>query len=952
MTRPTLQKQRELLLVPEQILQGVPPFSILEVDRSEHLPKFKMIELTDETASISFGLWDASAMERLRKLTREGFVFEIDQLKKQHQKSKSGISSERFLEKAVPRYLQNNSEALLYGLGGQAIYHRVKDPRTRNYLIAKSNIGDIRPKLSFELYRTGPQQLAIRTTVHIGEELHDLNAFQTYDFLLLKENTYYLLDNEAQQTLDWLRSGIVEQWQHNDAQFIERIVKKIESRYELKKDGIFAQSEIRSTPINSLYLSELSDTMLMLTPRWNYEGILVDIPFQPLHHTVRQGTNYVIARDEAAEQHFIDHLRSLHPNFAKQNNFHYLSFADAKKKQWFLKTYQQLLADNVDIIGMELLRHFRYSPHVPDTVFTMIEENDKRIKATMTLHFGKEKVKLSEVQKMLLAEQNTILLKDNTIAVFPDEWMREYARILKHSRLKNEELIVSRFLAFGLQESKVRNELLLAVPAGWQQKWLQWQQQDAPVYPLPTTLEATLRPYQQKGFEWLSLLAEVGAGACLADDMGLGKTLQTIAFICRTVERYAEARILITCPMTLMFNWQHELQKFAPSLKVLSYNGTQRDLSRFLTEGAQVLIASYGTMRSDVEQLSAIEWDLIIADESQNVKNAYAYTTKALLQLRADMRIALTGTPVMNNTTELYAQIDFLVPGLLGSLEFFKKEYAQPIDKYANEQKIQQLQQIVAPFLLKRNKQQVAADLPAKTESIIWCQMEERQQILYDAIKAQVGESIFLDIRNKGLGGNKLNILQAILKLRQVCAAPQLLEEYSEETGSVKLEVLLGQFEELKDKKILVFSQFKGMLDLIAAACRAKGLAFFHFDGDTPLARRKEMVESFQTPGDRTNIFLISLKAGNAGLNLTEAEYVFLIDPWWNQAVQQQAIDRTHRIGQTKNIFAYQMLCRNTIEEKMVHLQKKKANISNELVQAEENFVKNLTEDDVKYLFS
>ncbi|RYY51989.1 MAG: DEAD/DEAH box helicase, partial [Chitinophagaceae bacterium] len=470
-------------------------------------------------------------------------------------------------------------------------------------------------------------------------------------------------------------------------------------------------------------------------------------------------------------------------------------------------------------------------------------------------------------------------------------------------------------------------------------------------YPLPATLNAELRHYQQKGFEWISLLAEIGAGACLADDMGLGKTLQTIAYLCRAIEQNPDAHILISCPMTLVFNWQNELRKFAPQLSAKIHNGAQRNLGEYFSGGYNILIVSYGSLRNDIEQLTAIKWDVVVADESQNIKNTQALTTKALLQLEADMRIALTGTPIMNNTADIYSQMEFLVPGLLGSLEFFKKEYAQPIDKDANEYKMQQLQQIVGPFLLKRDKKQVAVDLPEKTESILWCQMNERQQILYEAVKTQVGESIFLDISNQGLGGSKLNILQAILKLRQICAAPQLLEEYKAENASVKLELLLEQMEKLKDKKMLVFSQFKGMLHLIAQACRNQGHAYYHFDGDTPLAQRKEMVEQFQAPENKTNIFLISLKAGNAGLNLTAAEYVFLVDPWWNQAVQQQAIDRTHRIGQTKNIFAYQMLCKDTIEEKMVLLQQKKANISEGLVHAEENFVKNLSEADVQYLF-
>ena len=911
-----------------------------------------MSDLTDAAIEKHFKHWTDISKENLLALSKEGFAFGKNQLKKQYQKNKSGISLDRFMEKAAPRHLQNSVDALLISLSDASIYHRIKNQQTGNYLIAKAKINPAKLKPIFEVKRQADQSLDIAIYLQVNENIVALNSFQIFNFLLLKENQYYLLDFNTQQTIEWLQSGVVAQYKNNDALFIERIIKKLESNFSVKKEGIFTQNLIETTPANCLFLSELSDTMLMLTPRWDYEGILVDIPFQALHDTVRQGVNYSIKRDEAAETGFINYLKTLHPAFEKQNNFHYLSFADAKKKQWFLKTYHRLLEDDVAIIGMEMLKHFRYSPHAPETFFEVIESSEKRLTAKMEIAFGKEKVKLTEVQKLLLSGQNTILLKDDSIGVFTDEWMEQYARILKHAKVRNGEISVSKWLAMGLKAGAVKDTLLPVINREWQAKWLQWQSEEQPIYPLPASLQAELRNYQYKGFEWISLLAEIGAGACLADDMGLGKTLQTIAYLCRAVEQNPDAHILISCPMTLVFNWQNELQKFAPQLSAMIHNGAQRNLGEYFAGGHNILIVSYGTLRNDIEQLTAIKWDVVVADESQNVKNTQALTTKALLQLEAEMRIALTGTPVMNNTADIYSQMEFLVPGLLGSLEFFKKEYAQPIDKDANEYKMQQLQQIVGPFLLKRDKKLVAADLPEKTESILWCQMNERQQILYEAVKAQVGESIFLDISNQGLNGSKLNILQAILKLRQICAAPQLLEEYKEESASVKLELLLEQMEKLKDKKMLVFSQFKGMLQLIAQACRSQGLAYYHFDGDTPLAQRKEMVEQFQEPENKTNIFLISLKAGNAGLNLTAAEYVFLVDPWWNQAVQQQAIDRTHRIGQTKNIFAYQMLCKDTIEEKMVVLQQKKANISDGLVHAEENFVKNLSEADVQYLFS
>lgn len=947
-----IKAQIELLLNPEALGTEQKPFAVLAVDKSTKFPSFKMSELTDKAIETHFKDWDWIVTEKLRQLSTEGFAFGISQLKKQHQKNKSGVSQERFLEKAAPRHLQTCVEELIHALPSASIYHRVKNPKTGNYLIAKATIHTTKLKPVFEVIRKADNSLDVQIQLQVGEQLIPYEVFTAFSFLLLKDNQYFLIDNNSRQTIDWLQEGIISQYQNNDALFVERIIKKLEAHYMVKKEGIFTQNLIESAPANCLFLSELSDTMLMLTPRWDYEGILVDIPFQALHDTVRQGVNYSIKRDEAAETGFINYLKTLHPAFEKQNNFHYLSFADAKKKQWFLKTYHRLLEDDVAIIGMEMLKHFRYSPHAPETNFEVIESSEKRLTANMEIAFGNEKVKLTEVQKLLLSGQNTILLKDDSIGVFPDEWMEQYARILKHAKVRNGEISVSKWLAMGLKAGTVKDSLLPVISREWQAKWMQWQSEEQTIYPLPTSLKADLRNYQYKGFEWISLLAEIGAGACLADDMGLGKTLQTIAYLCRAVEQNPDAHILISCPMTLVFNWQNEIRKFAPQLSATIYNGAQRNLGEYFAGGHNILIVSYGTLRNDIEQLTAIKWDVVVADESQNVKNTQALTTKALLQLEAEMRIALTGTPIMNNTADIYSQMEFLVPGLLGSLEFFKKEYAQPIDKDANEYKMQQLQQIVGPFLLKRDKKQVAADLPEKTESILWCQMNERQQILYEAVKAQVGESIFLDISNQGLGGSKLNILQAILKLRQICAAPQLLEEYKEESASVKLELLLEQMEKLKDKKMLVFSQFKGMLHLIAQACRNHGLAYYHFDGDTPLAQRKEMVEQFQDPQNATNIFLISLKAGNAGLNLTAAEYVFLVDPWWNQAVQQQAIDRTHRIGQTKNIFAYQMLCKDTIEEKMVLLQQKKANISDGLVHAEENFVKNLSEADVQYLFS
>src|SRR6185437_684824 len=299
----------------------------------------------------------------------------------------------------------------------------------------------------------------------------------------------------------------------------------------------------------------------------------------------------------------------------------------------------------------------------------------------------------------------------------------------------------------------------------------------------------------------------------------------------------------------------------------------------------------------------------------------------------------------MNNTFDLYSQLNFIVPGMFGSREFFKRAYADPIDRDQDPVKIKLLQKLTAPFILRRTKEQVAPELPEKTELVLWCDMGTQQREQYDDVLGQIRSSIFLDIARDGFERSKLSIIQGIMKLRQVCNSPSLLpnEDFFCD-DSVKTEVLIDELlNNLKGHKVLVFSQFSKMLDLLAKQLEKACLDFFHFDGQTPPKQRMEMVNSFQQEGNTTNIFLISLMAGNTGLNLTAADYVILFDPWWNTAVQQQAVDRTHRIGQTKKVFAYKMICRDTIEEKILDLQAKKKHLSDSLIGGEDGFVKNLS---------
>jgi len=368
---------------------------------------------------------------------------------------------------------------------------------------------------------------------------------------------------------------------------------------------------------------------------------------------------------------------------------------------------------------------------------------------------------------------------------------------------------------------------------------------------------------------------------------------------------------------------------------------------------ADIVITSYGILRSDIEQLLQYKFGYIILDESQAIKNHLSQTAKAVQIIQCRNRLILSGTPVQNNTFDLYAQFNFINPGLLGNIEFFKTEFANPIDRDNNKEKSEELRKLVYPFMLRRTKEQVAKDLPAKTETILWCQMENKQRTIYNSFKDEYRKNIMQKIEEEGFAKAGIYILSGLTKLRQICDSPAILNEPETFPNvSIKIDELMREIgENASNHKALVFSQFTSMLQLIANELDKNGISYYYLDGSTKAADRKKAVEDFQT-NDSVRIFLISLKAGGVGLNLTAADYVYMVDPWWNPAAEQQAIDRTHRIGQQKSVFAYKLICKDSIEEKILQLQQKKKILSADLISDENGFVKKLTKDDVAYLFS
>lgn len=942
-----------LLLAPHRLLENNILVQTLLIRKGDASLQYDVGDMGGSLGNL-FPEWPREMLKLFREFGREALDEAKREIKQRHTKQKGGIQYDQFFRQAMLRHYHQLLEKAKPFTGVAKWYHTKQLNGNRHYSTAPCRFSTYRPRLQFEVKKDETGALQLLHQVELNGSVYPLTDFLRTHYLLESGNEYFLLSYRDYQTLEWLAAENPVQYAFRPEELASQVLARLEQDYTVNRNHLFGQQEVAVKPVNRVFFSELNNTFLMLTPQWLYDGFVIEGPWQEQVDIVQNGVAYAIRRDKTHEKEFLELLESLHPNFSKQiNGYYYLSFADAQKKQWFLKAYHQLLTSNIELLGMDMLKHFRYSTHQVETLVKVTQEEETRVTLKMEIRFGKEKVELVSLQKMLLAGQRAVMLKDGSLGVLGEEWLRQYAPLVKHGKVQGDQLTVSKWMALGETEAGAAASPIPSMKKEWWQRWQQWQQSDDVVYTVPAQVQAQLRPYQQKGYEWMRLLAEAGAGGCLADDMGLGKTLQAICFLASRVEQFPQGRHIIVCPSSLIYNWQQELEKFAPGIRTLVYHGANRKSAQVDDPAVQVLITSYGTLRADSGTIQAFAYDTAIVDESHNIKNPSAQITQAVSALQVTVCVALSGTPVVNNTFDLYAQLNVVLPGMFGSREFFKREYADAIDRFGDEDKIRALRQLTAPFILRRTKEQVATELPEKTESVLWCEMGGLQRELYEQIRDQIKSSLFLDIKQQGLAKSKLAVIQGILKLRQVCNSPLLLPE-DERTGadSVKTDVLMDELKQiLPAHKALVFSQFSSMLDLLAEECKRQGIKYYHFDGQTPPAKRAEMVNAFQEEGNDTHLFLISLKAGNAGLTLTAADYVFLFDPWWNTAVQQQAIDRTHRIGQTRNVFAYKMICKDTIEEKIVRLQEKKKQLAEDLVGADEGFVKMLSEEDIAYLF-
>ncbi|MBD0332624.1 MAG: SNF2 helicase associated domain-containing protein, partial [Chitinophagaceae bacterium] len=802
----------------------------------------------------------------------------------------------------------------------------------------------------------------------------DDDSYQV-EFLVKPESVAYSLnENELQSSLMFLYNHQLFFWVNSDVttiaeDFLPNGIKKFSEDVwpqtlrtyvlQLAKDYKveFAReliSEIKDgEPEVKLYLQEKGE-YLVFQPIFTYKGF--DAKAKDGNEVIiPQGSKAIIVhRNVPEERNFLIKLQTLHSGFINFNDGAALALkgTDVLKGNWFFLFVDAMNEMKVPVFGLESLKNFRFNTAKPSTQIYISSHTDW-FDAKVDIVFGDQKVSVAEVKRALANKQQFVQLNDNTLGILPEDWLKRYSLLFRVGEGKNDHLKLSRYhlnVIDDLYENRNEQELTIELEEKYEKIR---STHDIKKIDPPENLKRVLRPYQFSGFQWLNYLHEVSWGGILADDMGLGKTVQALSFLQHYRDNYGQLTSLVVCPTTLIYNWENEIKKFTPSLEYHIHHGSAR--SRSIGELAQhnIIITTYGTLRSDIKLLLQMKFNYVVLDESQAIKNPASKVTRAASLLNANHKLCMSGTPLQNNTFDIYAQMNFLNPGMLGTVEFFRNEFSVPIDKFGEEEQKEHLRKILYPFILRRTKEQVAKDLPEKTETVLFCEMEDEQRKIYDAYRNDYRAKIMGTIEEQGIQKSQLTILQGLMKLRQICDSPAILNEDEKfPNHSIKLEELTREItENIGNHKALVFSQFLGMLALIKEKLTELNIRYEYFDGSTSASDREKAIQSFQKD-EGIRVFLISLKAGGVGLNLTAADYVYIVDPWWNPAVEQQAIDRTHRIGQTKNIFAYRMICKDTIEDKIMQLQEKKRTLAKELIADDATFIKSLTKEDVMYLFS
>jgi non-specific serine/threonine protein kinase len=751
--------------------------------------------------------------------------------------------------------------------------------------------------------------------------------------------------------------------------FIDRYLLELAQQFPLQGNAV-TWEVVQLDPVPRLYLSDVNGE-LQAQLRFSYGEAEVrfdpDYPGVTLQRKAADLTLLRVLRQPTAEKSAYEALsastfglkRAALPSqpglFRLRSRKHPVDF--------LLNSVPKLAEAGFEVYGEEQLRTARVNRNTPSISFKVSSGIDW-FDVQAVVNFGELEVSLSEIRRAIRKRERYVKLADGSIGEIPEIWLERYKHLFALGETSEEGLRFSRHQitlldqAFAeadeaqtdelFDQSRERMRLLIAKHFASGQSGAGIQPQ-----PLPQGFMGELRPYQKAGFDWLHFLHSFEFGGCLADDMGLGKTVQTLTFLQSLYEQPAESRppraSLLIVPRSLLVNWQRESARFTPNLRLLEFFETSRTKDTSAFDEVDLVITTYGVMLRDIQFLHGYRFYYAILDESQAIKNPLSQTARAAHLLQASHRLVLTGTPIENSTAELWSQFSFLNPGLLGSLQYFKSEFGLPIEKKNDEQAAAALRRLVYPFILRRTKDQVAPELPPRSERILYSDMEPAQRRLYNRTRDYFRGMVLGMLDREGLNQSRMKILEGLLRLRQISNHPALVEDnFHGESG--KFELLFDTLETLRAEghKALVFSQFVQMLALVRKELDARHIPYAYLDGQT--TARQEEVDRFQASPE-IPFFLISLKAGGLGLNLTAADYVIHIDPWWNPAAELQASDRTHRIGQEKPVFIFKLIARDSVEEKILLLQERKKQLVDQIITTESAFLKTLSQAEILALF-
>ena len=801
-----------------------------------------------------------------------------------------------------------------------------------------------------------PEGMVLRPAIQLGDAVFELvpekTAVVSADPLwLLSKLTLYPVEEGAGLVSILLDHPDLTVPPDETQTFFDTFLLPMAEQVAVTGEGVATEEEPATEPIPRLYLSE-DEKALLVTLRFGYGETEVDFDRAASQTMLIRKPNSVtlvrLHRNPSLEAHWAETLNEHHLKRGTEPG-HYALRAKTDAVDFLLSDIPKLTAAGYEVYGEADLVSAKVNRNVPTISFHVSSEIDW-FDVDAVVQFGDTQIDLKSVRKAVRRRERFVKLADGSLGAIPEDWLEKYRYLFSMSEETEDGLRLAGAQITLLDQLLMEGDRVEA-DAEFQRRreHLRGFEEIKPTV-MPQNISGTLRPYQKAGVDWLHFLHDYNFGGCLADDMGTGKTFTTLAFLQSLSEsNHATAATLLVLPRSLIFNWEREAAKFTPGLRLLNHaHGTRvKDLAQF--DEYDLVLTTYGILLRDIELLRQHRFHYVILDEAQAIKNPLSQSAKAVRLLSADHKLSLTGTPVENSTIELWSQFAFLNPGLLGNFEHFRTEFAGAIEKNHDEVAAAFLRKMVHPFILRRTKDQVAPDLPPRTEEIMEVEMEPGQKKLYDKTRDYYRDQILGIVDGSGMNDARMKILEGLLRLRQIANHPRLVEPDTRAVSG-KFERLLETLETLRAEghKALVFSQFVSMLSLVREALDARKIPYAYLDGKTQ--DRQGRVDDFQNNPDLP-FFLISLKAGGVGLNLTAADYVIHIDPWWNPAVEMQATDRTHRIGQTRPVFVYKLITRDTVEEKILLLQDRKRALVSQLISTETSFFKSLTKQDIELLF-